>query len=105
MSDQVKIGSIALPEYLRPTYANFVNVNHTPWDFRLTFAVVRTPLEGEVGPDEDGNLEIHPEGVSEVIIPANLVFGLISALKENFDRYVGTYGAPGMDPEGPRTSE
>ena len=41
------IGSTRMPDYLRPTYANFANVNFTPWDFRITFCVVKTPLPGD----------------------------------------------------------
>lgn len=81
-------------------YANFVNVNHTPWDFRLMFAVVKTPMPGTEQEQFEG--EIRPEAIAEVIIPASLMHGLISALQSNFSSYLEQFGPPGMEPEGPR---
>lgn len=97
---QVGIGPIRMPEYLRPVYANFINVSHTPWDYRLVFAQIRPP----VTPDESQEAlaeGLRPEGVAELIIPANLMAGFMTALKQNFDQYVTSYGVPGMEPEGP----
>jgi len=103
---EVKVGEIRFPDYLRPTYTNFIQVNHTPWDFRLVGAVVRTPTPGEETASvlEAGGV-IHPEAVVDLIIPANLIHGLISAFKESFERYIEAYGAPGLSPEGPRPPE
>lgn len=89
-----------MPDYLRPVYANFANVSHTPWDYRLVFAQIRPPSS----PAESAEAlaeGVHPEAVAEVIIPANLMAGLMTVLKQNFDQYVGNYGVPGMEAEGP----
>jgi hypothetical protein len=98
---QVRIGGLRVPDYLRPTYANFVNVNHTPWDFRMTFGVLKTPMPGDELAQAQQAGAIEPEAVADIILPANLVHGVISALKDNFDRYIAEYGAPGLNPEGP----
>jgi hypothetical protein len=95
------IGGIRFPDYLRPTYANFVNVNHTPWDFRMTFGVVKSPMPGDEVTQAQEVGAIEPEAVADIILPANLMHGVISALKDNFDRYIAQYGAPGLNPEGP----
>lgn len=99
------MGPVDIPEFLRPTYANFVNVNHTPWDFRLTFAVVRAPLPGAEAERAVGAGAVHADAVADIILPANLMHGLISALQENFTRYLDLYGAPGLNPEGPRNPD
>lgn len=96
-----RIGPIKMPDYLRPTYANFINVNHTPWDFRLQFALLRNPAPGEISTQPGEVVEVRPEAVADLIIPANLVHGLIAALRTSFDAYITTYGAPGLNPEGP----
>ena len=88
-----------MPDYLRPQYSNHINVNHTPWDFRLVFSVLRAPLAGDEL-DQIGDT-IRPEAVADILIPANLIHGLIGALQTNFDRYIEAYGAPGLNPEGP----
>ena len=103
--EEVSIGGIEVPDFLRPQYANHVAVNHTPWDFRLVFSVLTTPLAGAETEEVKADGEIHPEAIADMIIPANLMFGLIAALQTSFDRYMSEYGAPGMDPEGPRLPE
>ena len=99
--DQLAIGGIRFPEYLRPIYANYVNVNHTPWDFRLTFGVLKSPMPGtEVEQAQEAGA-VEPEAVADLILPANLMHGLIGALTQGFDRYIAQYGPPGLNPEGP----
>jgi len=99
--EQLPIGSVRFPEYLRPIYANFVNVNYTPWDFRVTFGVLKTPLPGVEIEQAQQVGAVQPEVVADLILPANLMHGLIGALRQGFDRYIEQYGAPGMNPEGP----
>lgn len=96
------IGPPQFPEYLRPIYANFATVNHTPWDFRITFGLVTAPAAPEEASGVEQTGEARPVAVADVIVPANLMFGLITALKQNFDNYIALHGAPGMNPEGPR---
>lgn len=103
--DKIQLGTVEVPEHLRPHYANFVNVNHTPWDFRLVFALVRAPQPGQEAESAASVGAIHPQAVADLMIPANLMHGLISALRTNFEQYLTQYGAPGMDPEGPRPPE
>jgi hypothetical protein len=98
--EQVGIGPVRMPEYLRPVYANFVNVSHTPWDYRLVFAQIRPP-SSEAETQEAVAEGVRTEAVAELIIPANLMAGLITVLKQNFDHYLSAYGVPGMEPGGP----
>jgi hypothetical protein len=103
--DKIDLGPVEIPDHLRAQYANFVNVNHTPWDFRLVFAVVKSPMPGHETDAAKSAGEIHPQAVAELIIPANLIHGVISALQSNFSMYLEKYGVPGLDPEGPRADE
>lgn len=102
---QVGIGEVQVPDYLRPTYANFVLVNSTPWDFRLVFAIVKSPLPGAEAEQAQATRALRPEAVAEIIIPANLMAAFMTALKQNFDKYLEQFGVPGMDPMGPGQGE
>ncbi len=101
MSDSVSasIGPPELPEYLRSTYANIVAANFTPYDFRLVFSLLTTPLD--MGADDSGTVTLRPTGVADIIIPASVMHGLISLLQEQFNLYLDQFGAPGLDPTGP----
>jgi hypothetical protein len=96
------VGPVRIPDYLRPVYANVVNVNHTPWDFKLTFGLVRTPMPGAEMEQAERDGVVVPEGVAEIVIPANLMAALITTMKTNFDGYMSRFGVPGFDPEGPQ---
>lgn len=102
---RVRLGTVEVPDYVRPIYANFLNVNHTPWDFRLVFALVRAPMPGTETQEAEQAEAVHPQAVAEVVIPANLMHGVISALKTTFDSYIEQHGAPGLEAEGPRFPE
>jgi Protein of unknown function (DUF3467) len=97
----LQLGPIRVPDFLRPQYANYVNVNHTPWDFRMTFAVVKVPMPGPEVQAAERQGVLEAEAIADVLLPANLMHGLIMALQDNYDRYLTTYGVPGMDPRGP----
>jgi hypothetical protein len=97
--EQLPLGQLRFPNSLRPTYANFVNVNFTPWDFRLTFAVLKTPMPGvEVAEAKEAGA-VEPEVVVDVILPANLMDGLIKALQQSVDRYAERYGSREANPD------
>jgi Protein of unknown function (DUF3467) len=96
----VEIGGMAVPDYLRPTYANYANVAHTPFDFRVTFAVLKAPRPGaETQRVEEAGF-IEPEAVAELILPVGVVPGLIAALRESYEKYLDQFGVPGMGRDG-----
>lgn len=98
---QVSIGSVDAPDYLRPTYANYAVVGHTPYDFRLTFAIVKAPRPGLETESAQSSKELHPEAVADMVIPLGMVPGLIQALQTNYSTYLSNYGIPGME-QGPQ---
>lgn len=91
------VGPILAPDYLRPAYANFANVGHTLYDFRITFALVKAPRPGVEVDQAKVDHHVSPEAVADIIIPVGVVPGLIEALKENYNRYLDAYGFPGME--------
>jgi len=100
-STAVILGDIVSPEYLRPTYSNFASVGHTPYDFRLTFALVKALRSG---PETDQAREagkLSPEAVADIVIPVGMVPGLIQALQTNYTAYLKNYGIPGLE-QGPQ---
>jgi hypothetical protein len=94
----VSIGPPVEPEYLRPIYANGLQINHGPHDFRLLFWHLRIPTHIDSG---ESPVHVQPQAVAEVIVPATLMHALITTMKQNFDTYLDRFGPPGMEPQGP----
>jgi hypothetical protein len=79
-------------------YSNFCVIQHSPYDFSLTFCEVEPlgeralALAREVG-------EIKAPVRARLVVPVQMVPGLIAALDENFRRYQQSMTPP--DPSGP----
>ena len=97
----LKVGEIVSPDYLRPIYSNYAMVGHTPYDFRLTFALVKALRPGHEIDEAKAVGEVSPEAVADMVIPLGLVPGLIHALQTNYTAYLDRYGIPGME-QGPQ---
>jgi hypothetical protein len=75
-----------------PTYANVSHVSHTPFDIRLTFSLLRAPLEegsspgGAVAVDVP-LMSVQPTAVAEIVMPPEGVEALIDVLRDELDRY------------------
>lgn len=103
MSDeglQVSVGAPIEPDFLRPVYANQLNMTFTPHDFKMTFSYLALPNEPPTA-DADGKVEIRPTAVASVVIPATLMHAVMGVLNAQFDKYLQQFGPPGMDPTGP----
>lgn len=94
------LGPISAPDYLRPAYANFASVGHTPFDFRITFAILKALRPGPEMEQAVAEHQVRPEAVADIVVPIGVVPGLISALKENYTMYLDRYGIPGMEQGG-----
>lgn len=97
----LSVGDIVSPDYLRPIYSNFAMVGHTPYDFRLTFALVRALRPGPETDQARVAGKLSPEAVADVVIPVGMVPGLIQALQTNYMGYLKNYGIPGLE-QGPQ---
>jgi|GEM_PF-2896222 len=74
----------SLPAKLGRIYSNYIEVSHSPWDFTIRFC--DAPPGSDVPRLRKGNkLEIPT--IIEVIIPANLISGLINALTDQNEKY------------------
>lgn len=98
---QASVGPPILPDFMRPTYSNTVNVSFTPHDFRMVFSLLAVPFNPPEGAEQGSPIQLHPQAVADVLIPASVMHAFIGALNEAFGHYLNQFGAPGLDPEGP----
>ena len=77
------------PELEGGTYANFLSVWHTGYEFTLDFAV-QPPPDVPQNPAEP--LSVPCRAVTRVKIPPSLIFDIMRALNENMTTYENTFG-------------
>ena len=89
------------PELEGGTYANFLGVWHTGYEFTLDFAVTQPPVIPE---DEAEPITVPCRVVTRVKIPPTLIFDIMRALNENMTTYENTFGEI-QRPEAPQEDE
>jgi hypothetical protein len=85
MTDRKQINFTIVPDDTANgprTYSNFCAVNHTPFDFTLTFCEVQPLSEKEIREAESDHVVRAPVRV-RVVVPVQFIPTLISALQEN----------------------
>jgi hypothetical protein len=85
MTERKQINFTILPEddaSVPRTYANFCAVNHTPFDFTLTFCEVQPLSEKEIREAEAEHV-IRAPVRSRLVLPVQFIPTLIAALQEN----------------------
>ena len=103
MTDRKQINFTIVPEDggTEPrTYANFCAVNHTPFDFTLTFCEVMPLSEKEVKEAVADHLVRAPVR-ARVVVPVQFVPNLITALQEHMRVFSETYSNVGWTKQGP----
>ena len=80
------------PELEGGTYANVLNVWHTPYEFTLDFGVMQQVVEPEDA-DADAPVQVPVRVVSRVRIPVTLLFEVLKALNTNMTGYESTFGS------------
>ena len=77
-------------------YANFCGVNHTPFDFTLTFCQMKPLKQKDVeeGP-EGATRTIRAPVKVKVVVPAQAISALGAALQENWRIYQDAYSNVG----------
>src|SRR5215210_5486787 len=79
------------PELEVGTYANFLNIWHSPYEFTLDFAVTQPPIPQN--PENPGSPVTVPcHGVARLKIPPALVFDIMRALNQNLTGYEQLFG-------------
>ena len=76
------------------TYANFCGVNHTPFDFTLTFCEVQPLSEREIR-DAEAEHVVKAPVRAKIVLPVQFVPTLIAALQENLRIYSEAHSAQG----------
>ena len=85
MTERKQINFTILPEEdsnVPRTYANFCAVNHTPFDFTLSFCEVQPLSEKEIREAESEHI-IRAPIRSRLVLPVQFIPTLIAALQEN----------------------
>lgn len=102
MSDRKQINFTIVPadEGSEPrVYANFCAVNHTPFDFTLTFCEVQPLSEREIREAEADHIVRAPVR-ARLAVPVQFVPTLIAALQENLRVYSESHAPPAAAPTG-----
>jgi hypothetical protein len=79
------------------TYSNFCAVNHTPFDFTLTFCEVM-PLSDKEIRDAEAEHIVRAPIRSRIVLPVQFVPTLIAALQENMRIYAESHQPPQPPP-------
>jgi hypothetical protein len=79
------------PELEGGSYANFLNVWHTAYEFTLDFAAMLPAEVPAPGSGEDP-VRIPCKVVSRIRIPPSLIFEVIKAINTNMGKYEQNYG-------------
>lgn len=101
MNDRKQINFTIVPEDggTEPrTYANFCAVNHTPFDFTLTFCEVQPLSEKEIREAEAEHVVRAPVR-AKIVLPVQFIPTLIAALQENMRVYSESHS--GQPPQPP----
>ena len=97
MTEQKQINFTIVPDEATEaprTYANFCAVNHTPFDFTLTFCEVMPLSERELKDAEKDHVVRAPVR-SRVVVPVQFVPNLIAALQEHLRVFGESYSNVG----------
>jgi hypothetical protein len=100
MTDRKQINFTIVPEDAGNdprTYANFCAVNHTPFDFTLTFCEVMPLSEKEIREAEADHVVRAPIR-ARLVLPVQFVPTLIAALQENMRIFSESHQPPPQAP-------
>ena len=73
------------------TYSNFCSIQNSPLDFTLTFCEMLPLSERELKQAESSHVVKAPVRV-RVVVPVQMLPGLIAALQENYRLYQESFG-------------
>ena len=75
------------------TYSNFCSIQNTPFDFTLTFCEMQPIGEKEIQQAQATHVVKAPVR-ARIVVPVQMIPGLISALQENLRLYQESLGPP-----------
>ena len=100
MTERKQINFTILPDeggHEPRIYANFCAVNHTPFDFTLTFCEMAPLSERDIRAAESEHI-VRAAVRSRVVLPVQVVGTLIAALQEQLRIYTESAGTAGRGP-------
>ena len=74
-------------------YSNFCAIQNSPFDFTLTFCEMLPLTEREVEAAQSSHVVRAPVR-ARMVVPVQMIPGLIAALQENFRLYQESFGPP-----------
>ncbi|OFV88125.1 MAG: hypothetical protein A2V74_05210 [Acidobacteria bacterium RBG_16_70_10] len=74
-------------------YSNFCAIQNTPFDFTLSFCEMLPLREKQVREAESTRVVKAPVR-ARLVVPVQMIPGLVAALQENFRLYQESYGPP-----------
>ena len=74
-------------------YSNFCSIQNSPFDFTLTFCEMLPIGEREIQEAQSTHLVRAPVR-ARMVVPVQMIPGLIAALQENFRLYQESFGPP-----------
>ena len=74
-------------------YSNFCSIQNSPFDFTLTFCEMLPLSERELTQAQETHV-VHAPVRGRMVVPVQMIPGLIAALQENFRLYQESYGPP-----------
>jgi hypothetical protein len=74
-------------------YSNFCAIQNSPFDFTLTFCEMLPLTEREVEAAQSSHVVKAPVR-ARMVVPVQMIPGLIAALQENFRLYQESFGPP-----------
>jgi hypothetical protein len=78
-------------------YSNFCAIQNSPLDFTLTFCEMLPPSEKQLRDAQSSHVVKAPVR-ARLVVPVQMIPGLIAALKDNFRGYQESFG---QQPKGP----
>ena len=72
-------------------YSNFCSIQNSPFDFTLTFCEMQPIGEREIQQAEQSQVVRAPVR-ARMVVPVQMIPGLIAALQENFRMYQDSFG-------------
>ena len=94
--DKVQVNFTVVPDEdtsVPRIYSNFCAIQNSPFDFTLTFCEMLPIGEREIQEAQSTHVVKAPVR-ARMVVPVQMIPGLIAALQENFRLYQESYGPP-----------
>ncbi len=94
MSDKKQVNFTVVPDDAADVprvYSNFCGIQHSPFDFTLTFCEMPPIGERQIIEAQESNVVRAPVR-ARLVVPVQMIPGLVAALQENFRLYQESFG-------------